>query len=261
MISKPVHEANRQVAPSTPIVTDSWYACVIFDCDGVLVDSEMLAANVVSSMLAEQGVPSAPADVLAMIRGRQVATWVAELGLRHSGAVGPHFVSDFRSGCTQLFDRELLAVPGVQAVLSGLTVPFCTASSAPRTKIEHSLGLTGLLAYFTGRIFSAYEVGSWKPDPGLFLRAAADMGTPPANCAVVEDSLVGVQAGIAAGMTVFGYAPGETATALAAAGARTFTSMAELPELLRVAPTAVGGTEPGSTGDGADNEAPRPRPG
>ncbi|MFJ7997673.1 HAD-IA family hydrolase [Streptomyces sp. NPDC096310] len=207
---------------------------VIFDCDGVLVDSETLSARVMLEMSAEQGLDFSPDEALEFIRGRKVAEWVAQLETLLGRALPPRFVPDFRDGCTKLFAAELGPVPHVREVVEGLGLPFCTASSAPREKILNTLGLTGLLPHFQDRVYSAYEVGTWKPDPGLFLHAAADLGALPEHCAVVEDSLVGVRAGIAAGMAVFAYAPPRNATAarLAAEGAVTFSSMKELPALL-----------------------------
>lgn len=205
---------------------------VLFDCDGVLVDSETLSAEVLASMAADVGVRFAQAEALAFLRGRKVATWVAELETLAGRPLGERFVAAFRSRAAQAFDAGLVAIPHVEAAIGRLAGPYCTASSAPLAKIRHTLGLTGLLPLFEGRIYSAYEVGAWKPDPRLFLHAAAEMGADPADCAVVEDSLVGVQAGVAAGMTVFAYAPGDTAPALAAAGAVPFACMTRLPALL-----------------------------
>ncbi|MFR9798214.1 HAD family hydrolase [Streptomyces sp. MS06] len=207
---------------------------VVFDCDGVLVDSETLSAQAMRELVAAEGLRFSPADALALIRGRKVAAWVAELEQRLGRALPPDFVPEFRRRAAALFTTSLRPVPHVRQVLDELTTPFCTASSAPREKIEHTLGLTGLLPLFQGRIYSAYEVGSWKPDPGLFLHAARDTGVPAERCAVVEDSLPGVLAAVAAGMAVFGYAPPEngTAASLAAAGAVTFDSMTALLDLL-----------------------------
>lgn len=207
---------------------------VVFDCDGVLVDSERLGAQAMRELVATEGLLYSPADALALIRGRKVATWVAELEQELGRALPPDFVPEFRRRSAALFATSLRPVPHVRQVIDELALPFCTASSAPREKIVHTLGLTGLLSRFEDRIYSAYEVGSWKPDPGLFLHAARDMDVPAGRCAVVEDSLVGVRAAVAAGMTAFGYAPPENGTAadLAAAGAITFESMTALPALL-----------------------------
>ncbi len=206
---------------------------IIFDCDGVLVDSETLGSQVMRELAAAEGLYFSSGQALEFIRGRKVAEWVEQLETRLGRAL-PDFVPLFRSRSAERFSTELQAVPHVRHVIEGLELPFCTASSAPREKILHTLGLTGLLPHFRDRIYSAYEVGSWKPDPGLFLHAAADLGMSATHCAVVEDSQVGVQAGVAAGMTVFGYAPPESGTAarLASEGAVTFSSMKELPGLL-----------------------------
>ncbi|WP_200308201.1 HAD-IA family hydrolase [Streptomyces adelaidensis] len=207
---------------------------VIFDCDGVLVDSEKLSSQAMRELAAAEGLSFSPAGALAFIRGRKVAAWVAELEQELGRALPPDFVPEFRRRSAALFTTSLRPVPHVRQVIDELTLPFCAASSAPRDKIVHTLCLTGLLSRFEDRIYSAYEVGSWKPDPGLFLHTARDMDVPAGRCAVVEDSLVGVQAAVAAGMAVFGYAPPENGTAahLAAAGAVTFESMTALPALL-----------------------------
>jgi HAD superfamily hydrolase (TIGR01509 family) len=118
-------------------------------------------------------------------------------------------------------------------VLQGLHLPFCVASSGPREKIELSLRATGLLPYFRGRIFSAYELGSWKPEPDLFLHAAKVMAVAPARCAVVEDSVKGVRAGIAAGMAVFGYAHPENKARLDYPNVKLFEHMDELLDFLQ----------------------------
>ncbi|MGW0552270.1 HAD family hydrolase [Streptomyces altiplanensis] len=207
---------------------------VIFDCDGVLVDSETLSSRVMREMAGTEGLDFSSEQALEFIRGRKVAEWVGQLEARLGRALPAGFVPRFRSRSADLFATELLPVPHVRQVVEGLGLPFCTASSAPREKILNTLGLTGLLPYFQDRIYSAYEVGAWKPDPGLFLHAAADLEVPAEHCAVVEDSLVGVRAGLAAGMSVFAYAPPENGTAadLAAEGAIAFGSMKELPALL-----------------------------
>lgn len=212
---------------------------IIFDCDGVLVDSEILSAQVAREMAAERGVAVNTGEALELIHGRKVAEWVAELETMAGARLRDSFVAEFRRRTAQRFARELRPVPGVAQILRDLDTTFCVASSAPMEKIRYVLTLTGLLRYVDGRIYSAYDHQTWKPDPDLFLRAADDFGCLPARCAVIEDSLVGVRAGVSAAMTVFGYAPPDTgapagrlATALAAAGATTFTTMTELPRLL-----------------------------
>lgn len=228
---------------------------VIFDCDGVLVDSETLSAQVMRTMAREYGASFTGDSALAFIQGRKVAEWTAELGEMVGRELPEGFVPEFRKRCTDAFDRDLVAIDGIEDVLTAMDPPFCCASSAPMQKIRHVLGHTGLLRFFPeDRLYSAYEVKVWKPDPGLFLHAAARHGVAPERCAVVEDSAPGVRAGIRAGMTVFAYAPdgapavdeatvGEAAFGEAAGTpgraeeprnpVTSFTSMRELPALLR----------------------------
>ncbi len=208
------------------------FQAVIFDCDGVLVDSETLACRVLVEYVAELGLTLALEEAIALFKGRKMAESVVDVEQRLGRAVPDGFVPNFRARCAEAFQTHLKPIPGVEIVLRTLSVPFCVASSGPREKMELTLGITGLRAYFENRIFSAYEVGSWKPDPGLFLHAAQALNIRPRVCAVVEDSLPGVQAGVAAGMTVFGYAASTAAAPLIAAGASVFHDMAQLLDLL-----------------------------
>jgi HAD superfamily hydrolase (TIGR01509 family) len=118
------------------------------------------------------------------------------------------FVADVRRETALAFDAELKPVEGIHAALAEIAIPVCVASNGPMSKLTHTLGLTKLLSRFEGRIFSAYEVGSWKPDPGLFLHAAQTMGVHPSRCIVVEDSVSGIRAAKAAGMRVLGFTGG-----------------------------------------------------
>lgn len=143
------------------------------------------------------------------------------------------FVPAFRHRMAEVFNAELQPVAGIKDALDQLTLPSCVASSGPPEKIQLSLTLTGLLPRFAGRIFSAYEINSWKPAPDLFWHAAKTLNVPPVHCAVIEDSPTGVRAGIAAGMRVFGYSESGDGAELAAEGAQVFHDMRTLPELLR----------------------------
>jgi HAD superfamily hydrolase (TIGR01509 family) len=205
---------------------------VIFDCDGVLVDSEALSNRALSEALAEAGLAMSPAECRVAFMGRSWASCL-ELIEERLGAAAPSDLEDaYRARMHAAFERELRPVPGIEGALDAIELPVCVASSGPPSKIRHSLGLTGLLPRFEGSIFSAVEVARGKPAPDLFLHAAARMGWESATCAVVEDAPVGVEAAAAAGMTAFGYAGDGDAPALEAAGARVFTDMSELPELL-----------------------------
>ncbi len=205
---------------------------VIFDCDGVLVDSEPIANRVLHEALIELGLDGDAAATERATRGRSMASaliWAeAELGR----PLPEDFAESVQSRTFAAFRAGLDPVPGVAAALERIPVPVCVASSGEAEKVRLSLGLTGLLPRFAGRIFSATEVARGKPHPDLFLHAARAMGAEPAGCAVVEDSLPGIEAGRAAGMTVLAYADGRDTGPLAAAGARVFVDMVELPALL-----------------------------
>jgi len=140
---------------------------------------------------------------------------------------------DFAPRYREVFERELTPVDGVVEALDVITATTCVASSGTHEKLQFTLGLTGLLDRFAGRIFSASEVANGKPAPDLFLHAAARMGVEPAHCAVIEDSVAGIEAAVSAGMRVFGFAGGVTgASKLRRDGVTLFTDMRVLPSLL-----------------------------
>ena len=181
---------------------------IIFDCDGVLVDSERLANAVLVEYVREFGLGLSLEEALAQFTGGKMADCVAELERRLGRNLPDHFVPTFRERSAAAFRAHLRPVEGVDAIVKNLHrrgLPYCVASSGPREKIELNLRITGLLDYFQARIFSAYEVEKWKPDPGLFLHAAQALEVEPQQCAVIEDSTPGIQAGLAAGMMVFAY--------------------------------------------------------
>jgi HAD superfamily hydrolase (TIGR01509 family) len=208
------------------------FEAIIFDCDGTLVDSEHLGNQVLVECVAELGLHLSLAEALGLFTGLKMAETVALIEARLGRPVPPDFVPELRDRMSVAFKARLQPIAGVEAVLRSVRQPYGVASNGPRDKMELSLRTTGLLAYFGDRIFSAYEIGSWKPEPGLFLHAAKALGVPPERCAVVEDSVVGVRAGRAAGMAVFGFAPLGSGAALAEAGAEPFSGMAALLPLL-----------------------------
>ncbi|HVZ41079.1 MAG TPA: HAD-IA family hydrolase [Candidatus Kapabacteria bacterium] len=204
---------------------------VIFDCDGTLVDSEVLAHEIMIEMIAELGHAFSMDEAMAAFRGRKMAECVALIE-RHIGRPVPEsFVPEQRRRLAVAFRERLRPIDGALQLVRSMTLPFCVASSGPREKIELSLSLTGLRPYFGDRIFSSYEVGVWKPDPGLFLHAAQAMGVKPSECAVVEDSMPGIQAGIAAGMMVYALDSGHDAGPLPP-GVQVIRHLLELPHAL-----------------------------
>ena len=171
----------------------------------MLVDSEPISNRVLAELLTEIGLPMTPEESVEAFMGRSwktVLAWAEEQG----APLPEGFRRRYLDAMFAVFEEELQPVPGVVAALDAITLPNCVASSASIEKMRFTLGHTGLWDRFEGRIFSATEVAHGKPAPDLFLHAAASMGWEPAECAVVEDSPAGVEAGLSAGMTVFGYA-------------------------------------------------------
>jgi len=205
---------------------------VIFDCDGVLVDSEPVANRVFARALEEIGLHMPFAEVCERFVGLPMSRCIEIVERQLGRPVPGDFVSRLQERTFERFRAGLEAVRGVSDALDRIDAPVCVASSGEMEKMNLTLGLTGLLPRFAGRMFSASEVSRGKPHPDLFLHAAATLGAAPECCAVVEDSLPGVQAARAARMTVFGYAGRDAGERLEAAGATLFRSMAELPRLL-----------------------------
>jgi HAD superfamily hydrolase (TIGR01509 family) len=206
-------------------------AAILFDCDGTLVDSETLSAEVFSEILAEMGHRWDAPSILRSFRGRRMAVCMAEIERRFDLRLPPDFEAGFRDRAAETFRERLREIEGAAEMLAALRHPACVASNAPRAKIELALAATGLARFFGDRIFSAYEVGAWKPEPGLFLHAAAAMGAPPARCLVVEDSEPGVLAGLAAGMRVVALLH-EEAPAWLPAGVPAIRALSELHGLV-----------------------------
>jgi HAD superfamily hydrolase (TIGR01509 family) len=208
------------------------FELVIFDCDGVLVDSEPIVNGVFVQMLAEEGFELDAERTLREFSGSTMANRLAVVGRRLRWSVPADFEAAFDERLRAAFRSRLRSVAGVAEAVARLGVPHCVASNGSRGDMEFRLGLAGLLPLFEPHLFSATQVARPKPAPDLFVHAARAMRTPPGLCAVVEDSLAGVQAGVSAGMRVFGYAALTGAPALLEAGATVFTEMSELPQLL-----------------------------
>ena len=206
---------------------------VIFDCDGVLVDSERLAVRIDVRVLAELGWILTEQEVVERFMGRTHEYMVSEIEAFLGRPLAPDWEDPFHQLYRDAFAAELQPVEGVVEALDRITLPTCVASSGTHEKIRFTLGLTNLYDRFAGRIFSASEVARGKPAPDLFLHAAKRMGVDPAACAVVEDSRYGVEAARAAGMLALGFAGGLTAAEhLQGPGTIVFTEMRELPSLL-----------------------------
>ncbi|MFE2771864.1 HAD family hydrolase [Microbacterium resistens] len=207
---------------------------VIFDCDGVLVDSERLSVGIDRRVLAEFGWLLTEQQIVHRFVGRSAGAFRQELERFLGRRLPDDWEQPFQPWYRDAFEQELVAVPGIIAALDAVTEPMCVASSGSHEKIRRSLRVTGMLNRFDGRIFSADDVALGKPAPDLFLHAAEQMGVSPDACVVVEDSRFGVRAARAAGMRVLGFAGGLTpARWLREEGAEVFEDMSDLPDLIR----------------------------
>jgi HAD superfamily hydrolase (TIGR01509 family) len=208
--------------------------CIIFDCDGVLVDSEVINNRVLLEMASDYGVTMDLEEAVEAFSGIRLKEGIKILQQRASRPFPADFEQAFRMKTYEIFKTEMKAVEGVEALLKGLTVPYCVASSGPVEKIKLNLTVTGLIQYFDNSIFSGYDINSWKPDPGIFLYAAERMGFAPDKCAVIEDSKAGIIAAVKGGFNAFGYAKPFNAAVLEKEGAHVFYHMSELTSLLRL---------------------------
>ena len=181
---------------------------VIFDCDGVVIDSEPIACRVVAECLSERGFALTTDDILPFVgtsSGDMMASLEARFGRKLPDDLGVMLEARRRAA----FERELAPMPGTAALLGKLTGRrLCIASSSSLERIQHSLGCVGLRAAFGSALFSAAMVARGKPAPDLFLHAAAAMGTAPSRCVVIEDSVPGIHAAVAAGMRAIGFTGG-----------------------------------------------------
>jgi HAD superfamily hydrolase (TIGR01509 family) len=179
--------------------------CLIFDLDGTLVDSEPLATQAFLDLLPQ--LEDTVSGLMSRYTGLQFAQVVADLSTRLGQPLPDDFEASYRTRIAQLYDASLVPMPGAVEMLSALQNPKCVASNGPISKISHGLSVTGLADFFGDRVFSAYEVGKWKPEPHLFLHAARTMNALPRMCLVVEDSDAGLQAAKAAGMRAVQFSP------------------------------------------------------
>ena len=207
---------------------------LLFDLDGTLVDSEKTGLEVLHDMACSVGLAWSQEESLQRFRGvpmpRCVAVIAQHLPAGQAALDEADFLRRLRANMAERFRQGLQEIPGASALLGSLTIPFAVATNGPREKAALTLGLTGLDRWLQGRVFCAPEVGSYKPEPGLFLHAAQALGCAPSDCAVVEDSLPGMLGGLAAGMRVFSLHPRE---GLPDEVARQVTFIEGLPELQR----------------------------
>ncbi len=214
---------------------------VIFDCDGVLVDSESICAQVMCEVLQGLGSTCTVEDVDRSFRGRSLSDCMERLETHWQISLPPTFLATLNERTFAALEAELRPICNVVGAIERIQaagLPICVASSGSHQKINHSLGLTNLIHHFEGNLFSASEVRAGKPAPDIFLHAAKRMGVPSSQCVVVEDSLPGAEGALAAGCRVLAYSSQERRDhnahfrALKNMGALPFTDMRELPRLL-----------------------------
>jgi HAD superfamily hydrolase (TIGR01509 family) len=218
---------------------------VLFDCDGVLVDSESLIAQLLVAMANEVGADLGPRDGPRMFLGAALPTCLDRISAHLGRPVPDDFAERYHSRVRSLFEERLAPVAGVDALLSALRTPRAVVSNSPAPTVRLMLRRTGLLAHFADHIYSACDIGFFKPDPHVYRYAAERLGVRPAACVAVEDSVTGVRAAVDAGMTVIGFALHGGAEALMTAGAaRICRDMTEVDAALashRAEPVAPGG--------------------
>ncbi len=224
--------------------TSSPYDLVIFDCDGVLVDSEALACVVHAEVLTEYGYAITAEQVHERFLGRSAREARLEVEGELGRVLPDTYTAHLRATIDRVFGEKLTPVPHIAETLGKLSQRICVASSGTPTRIRSSLGTTGLTDFFAPHLFSAMQVERGKPAPDLFLFAAAKMTTPPARCLVIEDSVPGVTGAAAAGMTVIGFTggshcrPGDADRLRMAGAAAVFNDMRALPALIAQNPNS-----------------------
>ena len=218
----------------TPLPID----LAIFDCDGVLVDSEIISSRLMAEALSREGYPVSPQDCRERYTGISIRSLISMVEEDWGRKLPKNFEESVRAHDFEVFARELKAVPGVSDALGRIDIPVCVASSGVPKKIENSLRVTGLMEFFEPHLFSATMVANGKPAPDLFLYAARKMGVEPERCCVIEDAEAGIRGALDAGMQVLGFAGGGHCSPgygdmLRRAGANwVFDDMNRLPELL-----------------------------
>ncbi len=210
------------------------YDLVIFDCDGVLLDSEPIANRVDAEQLASIGLKLSPEEIMRRFLGKTKEGVIALAAEMLGRDLPAGFVETWDAALMEALGNEVRAIPGVEEAIRALRIPFCAASNSTPGRLRLSLRTSGLFPLFEGRLFSAEEVAYPKPAPDLFLHAAKMLGAEPTRCVVIEDTPTGARAATAAGMTVLGYAGAAHAdrAALAREGARVFDDMKDLAALL-----------------------------
>lgn len=205
---------------------------VFFDCDGTLVDSEVICSRAYVHMFHEFGITLELEEIFKRFKGVKLYEIIDTINEEYDVHLQkPLLEPVYRAEVARLFDSELEVIAGANALLDAMAVPMCVVSNGPVSKMEHSLGKTGMLHHFPGTLFSGYDIQRWKPDPALMFHAAKAMNVNVENCILVDDSTAGAQSGIAAGMEVFYFCADPHNAPIDHPKVTVFTDLAQLPEL------------------------------
>jgi len=204
--------------------------CILFDCDGVLVDSEPIALSTLVYQANNLGVDIDLDFATQYFKGNSLEDAIEFFRKK---PVPTNFEQTYRTITFDRFKKELKPIAGITELIPQLTIPFAVASSGPQHKIRLNLEITGLINQFEGNIFSCYDLKKWKPNPAIYMHAAKQMGFDPKECLIIEDSLMGVQAAAASGAVVYAYAEhAHNKEELQATGATLFYDMLDILEIL-----------------------------
>jgi HAD superfamily hydrolase (TIGR01509 family) len=204
--------------------------CLLFDCDGTLVDSERLCNIGMVLKFREYGIELDADELVVRFRGWKLAKIISVLEKEFDISLPENFIDEYRSIVTELFETDLKPIDYIEETLKNLNHPMAVVSSGPVHKIQQALRVCGLTNYFGGNIYSSYEIGVWKPDPRIYMYAAKDMGFPEERCIVIDDGPVGVEAGHKAGMKTLFYNRFNESCEFSSV--ISFNSMKELPGLI-----------------------------
>lgn len=210
----------------------SHYKCVIFDCDGVLVDSEPIGNQILVNMANHLGANIDLDFAMKYFKGSHFSECLKIIEVLVSQPIPETFETQYRQQSLKSFETNLKPIEGVTQVIEQLKLPFCVASSGMESKMRFNLDLVGLLPYFENKMFSSYTIKKFKPEPDVFLWAAKTMGFQPHECIVIEDSLLGVKGALAGGFDVYGFTAHDYDKELEGLATKTFSSMLELLKMI-----------------------------
>lgn len=205
---------------------------VFFDCDGTLVDSEVICSRAYVHMFKTLDIALDLDEVFKRFKGVKLYEIIDTVSAEHGVSMNkPELEQIYRAEVARLFDCELEVIPGAAALLDAIAVPMCVVSNGPVSKMQHSLGNTGMLHHFPDLLYSGYDIQRWKPDPALMFHAANAMNVNVENCILVDDSVAGAQSGVAAGMEVFYFCADPHNKPITHPKVTTFTALDQLPAL------------------------------